>query len=866
MFLTPALALVATLLLGAPGAAAQVRLPLPAPQLPEEIRAPGRESAETAGLPLGSPQRMLVRLNETFRLGLEEPALRDMSRRLEEELYPRLGWKTADIPALLAEINTHLGLGIDPTALAEFGAETVRLQRAAPWEDHPSPPKSAGEPSFQSWQDHTSRTLTGSTLVVLVLVNVPGEAAWNDVFPSYRISWANYRADLGMKLFQDEAPGGAGISREVRYYVSSVSVRPSANRECFTAWMTEALAEHGFGDWDGSGNLVDDASRYLREYYGRDNCLVVFVPKEQGRSYACRWDQTSVGVVFFDMDFIFDTDWQTYAHEMGHMFGACDEYYQSSDDTGCDFDDPWNQSGEGCDDPCKLTFPTFQSWAQNSNCEKCNPDAADCLMATPDLWHWLFGPDLCGATRTQFGWRDHDGDGILDGRDANPAVAGPACNNGAPETTPPASAVSSLAALTTAGTTFPVSWAGTDACGGVQHFDVQYRVGAGPWTDWQVDVSGTGAQFAGEDWHTYYFRSRAQDGFGNLEPWPGAGGDAHTTVMVGPPPVPTVASSTHPDPGRWVANDSPSFEWTSALTSDRPLSELITGYSFVLDRSATTVPDEIPEGSDPAGSFAGLADGAWWFHVRSRSAAGVWGSTAHRQVRIDTHAPVLAALADPEVLWPPNHKLVPVSIRVTCTDASDPEPEFTLVSATCDEPAGDKGHADDDIRGVEAGTPDTGLLLRAERLGTGPGRIYSIVYRATDQAGNSTQSTCYVQVPHDLGKAIARGVPAPPDAAPAQVGEAVVHELSLGMPKPNPAARSLGVTFTLPAEEAVSLLVFDIQGRVVRNLAGGVMPAGPHTATWDGRDEAGRQVGGGIYLLGLRAGGPMLVRRFVLLP
>jgi hypothetical protein len=71
---------------------------------------------------------------------------------------------------------------------------------------------------------------------------------------------------------------------------------------------------------------------------------------------------------------------------------------------------------------------------------------------------------------------------------------------------------------------------------------------------------------------------------------------------------------------------------------------------------------------------------------------------------------------------------------------------------------------------------------------------------------------------------------------------------------PNPARARAHIAFDLPAQAAVSLLVFDVGGRVVRTLARASMPAGAHVVGWDGRDESGRRVPAGVYLYRLRAG------------
>ena len=44
---------------------------------------------------------------------------------------------------------------------------------------------------------------------------------------------------------------------------------------------------------------------------------------------------------------------------------------------------------------------------------------------------------------------------------------------------------------------------------------------------------------------------------------------------------------------------------------------------------------------------------------------------------------------------------------------------------------------------------DGNIYLRAERSGTGSGRIYTITYSATDASGNSSSVSASVSVPHN---------------------------------------------------------------------------------------------------------------------
>lgn len=77
----------------------------------------------------------------------------------------------------------------------------------------------------------------------------------------------------------------------------------------------------------------------------------------------------------------------------------------------------------------------------------------------------------------------------------------------------------------------------------------------------------------------------------------------------------------------------------------------------------------------------------------------------------------------------------------------------------------------------------------------------------------------------------------------------------LARPQPNPFAGETSVQFALPAATDGTLRILDPSGRSVRVLEDGEMAAGTHTVAWDGRDDAGRQLGGGVYFVHLRASG-----------
>ena len=70
---------------------------------------------------------------------------------------------------------------------------------------------------------------------------------------------------------------------------------------------------------------------------------------------------------------------------------------------------------------------------------------------------------------------------------------------------------------------------------------------------------------------------------------------------------------------------------------------------------------------------------------------------------------------------------------------------------------------------------------------------------------------------------------------------------------PNPFTESLTVSFKAPGSAgSTHVAVFDVLGRWVRTLAGGAQAPSSSTITWDGRDDTGRPVAAGVYLILLR--------------
>jgi hypothetical protein len=130
-------------------------------------------------------------------------------------------------------------------------------------------------------------------------------------------------------------------------------------------------------------------------------------------------------------------------------------------------------------------------------------------------------------------------------------------------------------------------------------------------------------------------------------------------------------------------------------------------------------------------------------HTVSVSASNGQTEPAHcsTTVTVSDNTPPTVSAINPTiaVIWPPNHKMIPVGLNVYATDNCDLSPTAAITQVICNE---SQGHS----------APDwtiTGPLsvdLRAERLGNS-NRIYTIYVEVTDSSGNKTTSATVVTVP-----------------------------------------------------------------------------------------------------------------------
>ncbi len=193
---------------------------------------------------------------------------------------------------------------------------------------------------------------------------------------------------------------------------------------------------------------------------------------------------------------------------------------------------------------------------------------------------------------------------------------------------------------------------------------------------------------------------------------------------------------------------------------DPQLTDFFDGFSASdnCDSDLTIVDNAPPLFEGPCSASGGVTVVTW----TATDDAGNSSQCSATVTVVDTVAPTFdVLLPSRDVLWPPNHKMVDISMEIEVSDVCDDDVIVTLDSITSSEPddgQGD-GSTEDDIQDATYGTDDRAFALRAERSGlSDEGRTYTITYTVADCSGNSTTESVEVLVPHDQGAAVARGV------------------------------------------------------------------------------------------------------------
>jgi hypothetical protein len=151
----------------------------------------------------------------------------------------------------------------------------------------------------------------------------------------------------------------------------------------------------------------------------------------------------------------------------------------------------------------------------------------------------------------------------------------------------------------------------------------------------------------------------------------------------------------------------------------------------------------------------------------------------------------------------------------------------------------------------------------------GPGQLYQLRFRA----GAVPQWTrvrirriqfykagFFVNPAHPSDAAVAIGVSADVPGTGATPAEIRVSAA------PNPCHAAVTLVVETPVAGEQRVVVCDVQGRAVRHLDHGTIPAGTRRTAWDGRDDSGARLAPGVYRVTVTSAGKTTGTRVVLLP
>ncbi len=217
------------------------------------------------------------------------------------------------------------------------------------------------------------------------------ESAWIHVY---------YQCLDGLNWWSNQANmRGISITFSLYSYPPDSSVMQQGYEPIFRSssddylWINEIMSNIGFGNgskWD----RVEAFNAYLKNYAGTQwaySCFVAYNPPDENApdrftnnkfAYAY-YGGPYVQMLYKNDNWSLNDTWGTFAHETGHIFWACDEYYQ--------------EGYGGCTScaPCNNYRPVY-----NGNCEhlSCNPyNGVPCIMRH-------HGNDVCSFTAEQVGW------------------------------------------------------------------------------------------------------------------------------------------------------------------------------------------------------------------------------------------------------------------------------------------------------------------------------------------------------------------------------------------------------------------------------------------------------------------------------
>jgi len=98
-----------------------------------------------------------------------------------------------------------------------------------------------------------------------------------------------------------------------------------------------------------------------------------------------------------------------------------------------------------------------------------------------------------------------------------------------------------------------------------------------------------------------------------------------------------------------------------------------------------------------------------------------------------------------------------------------------------------------------------------------------------------------------------------------EIEHVVPTEFSLSDAYPNPFNPETKINFSVAKQANVKLVIYNILGQKVRTLVNQEMQPGKYSASWDSKDDLGRQVVSGVYLIGFESDSFKAFKKIVLM-
>lgn len=237
--------------------------------------------------------------------------------------------------------------------------------------------------------DDATHYARGSTMIIHIFIN-DASRTWTGT----QMAAAGADAATAKEYYTDEAPVDANLhfdhAGSNAYYYYNPTVAYTIGADGMTSdRMEDVLAVMGRTDEDGDGWIVDDFSIWLQSWSGGwDNVILCFEPNWTGRAWA--------SYAFARTALYTDDTGNVFAHEWGHIFGACDEYTEGGHCNGT----------IDCGS-CQSVY--LDDVINNGNCQLAScPSDVSCIMINNTF------NGRCWYTNNHWGWYDEDSDGLLD--------------------------------------------------------------------------------------------------------------------------------------------------------------------------------------------------------------------------------------------------------------------------------------------------------------------------------------------------------------------------------------------------------------------------------------------------------------------